>query len=170
MDLTTRNYPQARVGLFAIGLAAYWPQFPGLKEKLEGYYRHIADQLSAFADVVAIGLVDTAQDAYAAGARLASEDVDLLICHTATYATSSQVLPIVQQAKVPVLVLNLQPVAALDYPNTDTGEWLSAFLFPRCSYHSPTSVELARFGESTGCVHRPFNIQITSTYARYRFH
>ncbi|MEZ4639574.1 MAG: hypothetical protein R2856_32205 [Caldilineaceae bacterium] len=43
--------------------------------------------------------------------------MDLLICHTATYATSSQVLPIVQRAKVPVLVLNLQPVAA---PTTKT--------------------------------------------------
>src|SRR5262249_14446917 len=42
-----------------------------------------------------------------------------------TYATSSQVLPIVQQAKLPVLVLNLQPVPALDYENTDTGEWLA---------------------------------------------
>jgi L-arabinose isomerase len=69
--------------------------------------------------------VDTPQAAHSAGSRLASEQVDLLICHTATYATSSQVLPIVQQAKVPVLILNLQPAAALDYPNTDTGEWLA---------------------------------------------
>lgn len=125
MDLDARMYPKARVGLFAIGLAAYWPQFPGLKERLEGYYRHVVEQLSGFADVVGVGLVDTPQAAQAAGARLAAEQVDLLICHTATYATSSQVLPIVQQAKVPVLVLNLQPVAALDYPNVDTGEWLA---------------------------------------------
>ncbi len=125
MTPPTRTYPKARVGLFAIGLAAYWPQFPGLKERLEGYYRHIADQLAAFADVVGLGLVDTPQAAYAAGTRLAAEQVDLLICHTATYATSSQVLPIVQQTNAPVLVLNLQPVAALDYANTDTAEWLA---------------------------------------------
>jgi L-arabinose isomerase len=42
-----------------------------------------------------------------------------------TYATSSQVLPAVQEAKVPVAILNLQPVPALDYENTDTGEWLA---------------------------------------------
>ena len=125
MDVQKRDYPKARVGLFAVGLAAYWPQFPGLKERLEGYYDHVAEQLSGFADVVRIGLIDTAQGAHAAGTRLAKEDVDLLICHTATYATSSQVLPIVQQAKVPVLVLNLQPVSSLDYPNVDTGEWLA---------------------------------------------
>jgi L-arabinose isomerase len=42
-----------------------------------------------------------------------------------TYATSSQVLPVVQRAKLPVLVLNLQPCEALDYQHTDTGEWLA---------------------------------------------
>jgi L-arabinose isomerase len=125
MDTLSRAYPKARIGLFAIGLAAYWPQFPGLRERLEGYYQHVASQLEAIADVVGLGLVDTPQSAYAAGNRLAAEQVDLLICHTATYATSSQVLPIVQQANVPVLILNLQPAAALDYPNTDTGEWLA---------------------------------------------
>ncbi len=126
MDTTQRNYPKARVGLFAIGLAAYWPQFPGLKERLEGYYRHLAAQLGEFAEVVGLGLVDTAQEAHIAGAKLAAANVDFLICHTATYATSSQVLPIVQQTNAPVLVLNLQPVSALDYPNIDTGEWLAA--------------------------------------------
>lgn len=125
MDIHARSYPKARIGLFAIGLAAYWPQFPGLKEQLLGYYQHVAEQLAGFADVVAVGLIDTPQAAHAAGARLAAEHVDLLICHTATYATSSQVLPIVQQAKVPVLVLNLQPSATFDYPTIDTGAWLA---------------------------------------------
>lgn len=125
MTLAERSYPKAKVGLFAVGLAAYWPQFPGLKDRLEGYYRHVAEQLEQVADLVPLGLIDTPQGAYAAGADLAAAQVDLVICHTATYATSSQVLPIVQQAKAPVLVLNLQPTASLDYENTDTGEWLA---------------------------------------------
>ena len=125
MDLSQRTYAKAKVGVFAVGLAAYWPQFPGLKDRLENYYHYVVEQLEGFADVAAIGLVDSAHGAYAAGAQLAAENVDLLICHTATYATSSQVLPIVQQAKVPVLVLNLQPTAALDYERTDTAEWLA---------------------------------------------
>ena len=28
--------PTARIGLFGIGLEAYWPQFKGLKRRLEG--------------------------------------------------------------------------------------------------------------------------------------
>ena len=59
MDIHARMYPKARIGLFAIGLAAYWPQFPGLRERLEGYYQHIANQLSTIADVVGLGLVDS---------------------------------------------------------------------------------------------------------------
>jgi L-arabinose isomerase len=35
------------------------------------------------------------------------------------------VLPLVQRVHAPVLILNLQPAPALDYPNTDTGEWLA---------------------------------------------
>jgi len=121
----TRPSMRGRVGVFSIGLAAYWPQFPGLKERLEGYGRQVEERIGAWADVVSAGLVDDADGARAAGDLFAHEGVDLILLHTATYATSSQVLPAVQRARVPVVVLNLQPVAALDYANTDTGEWLA---------------------------------------------
>lgn len=114
-----------RVGLFGVGLAAYWPQFAGLKERLLGYQRHVEAEIGRWADVVSAGLVDTTEAARAAGDSFNRESVDLLICYTATYATSSLVLPVVQQRRVPVVVLNLQPSARLDYPNTDTGEWLA---------------------------------------------
>src|SRR5829696_3989925 len=117
--------PAARAGVFGIGLEAYWAQFPELKERLEGYQRHVEEQIGRWATVVSCGLVDTAPEAQAAGRRFAEERVDLIFCYVGTYATSSQVLPAVQEAKVPVVVLNLQPVAALDYENADTGEWLA---------------------------------------------
>jgi L-arabinose isomerase len=117
---------KARIGVFGIGLAAYWPQFEGLKERLEGYQHEVETNLEqAGAEVISVGLVDTAPAALQAGEHFARADVDLLVCYVGTYATSSQVLPAVQRSKVPVLVLNLQPVAALDYENTDTGEWLA---------------------------------------------
>jgi hypothetical protein len=34
-----------RVGLFGVGLDTYWPQFPGLLERLGGYQARIADRL-----------------------------------------------------------------------------------------------------------------------------
>lgn len=116
----------ARVGIFGIGLAAYWPQFTGLKERLEGYQAFVEGKIRAMgAEVVSAGLVDTAPRAQEAGDLFAQSNVDLIICYVGTYATSSQVLPAVQRRRCPVLVLNLQPVAALDYPNVDTGEWLA---------------------------------------------
>jgi L-arabinose isomerase len=121
-----RKAAVVRVGVFGIGLAAYWEQFPGLRERLEGYQREVEAHLSRMGvEVVSAGLVDSAPQAVEAGRRFASADLDLIVCYVGTYATSSQVLPVVQRAKLPVLVLNLQPVAALDYERTDTGEWLA---------------------------------------------
>ncbi|MGD0775839.1 MAG: L-fucose/L-arabinose isomerase family protein [Candidatus Solibacter sp.] len=117
---------QGRVGVFGIGLHAYWEQFPGLKQRLEGYQRLVEAQVAGFGvEVVSAGLVDTAPAAEEAGDLFARAGLDLILCYIGTYATSSQVLPVVQRAKVPVLVLNLQPCAALDYEHTDTGEWLA---------------------------------------------
>jgi L-arabinose isomerase len=118
---------QAKIGIFGIGLAAYWSQFEGLKATLEGYQREIEGRLSAMGgEVISAGLVDTPPAARDAGDLFARENVDMIICYVGTYATSSQVLPAVQRRKAPVLILNLQPGPALDYPNTDTGKWLES--------------------------------------------
>ena len=114
------------VGIFGIGLAAYWPQFEGLRERLEGYQRGIETRLEALgAEVVSAGLVDTAQAARRAGATLAAARPDLVLLYTATYATSSQVLPVVQAVDAPVVILNLQPTRSFDYATMTTGEWLA---------------------------------------------
>jgi L-arabinose isomerase len=115
-----------RVGIFGIGLAAYWPQFDGLRKRLEGYQQEIEARLEEMgAEVVSAGLVDTAQAARQAGAMLATAHLDLVMLYTATYATSSQVLPVVQAVDAPVVVLNLQPTRTLDYEAMTTGEWLA---------------------------------------------
>jgi len=120
------NRMRAKIGLFGIGLAAYWQQFEGLKERLEAYQSQVEARLRSLgAEVISVGLVDATPAACDAGDRLACEAVDILLCYVGTYATSSQVLPLVQRVHAPVLILNLQPTAALDYPNTDTGEWLA---------------------------------------------
>jgi L-arabinose isomerase len=115
-----------RVGIFGIGLAAYWPQFDGLRQRLEGYQKSIEARLEAMgAEVVSAGLVDTAPGARQAGANLAAAGVDLVLLYTATYATSSQVLPTLQAVGAPVVILNLQPARTLDYEGMTTGEWLA---------------------------------------------
>ena len=123
-----------RVGLFGIGLDTYWPQFKGLKGRLENYLRIVEQRLvQPGVEVVNLGLVDNPARALEAGHRFRREDVDLIFLHVTTYALSSTVLPVVQRAKVPVIILNLQPAAAIDYKNFNkmgdctamTGEWLA---------------------------------------------
>ena len=123
-----------RVGLFGIGLAAYWSQFAGLEERLKGNVARVADKLAAPGrEIVNFGLVDSAEKAFAVGHEARRQDVDLLVLYVTTYALSSTVLPVVRRAKVPVLVLNLQPEAAIDYARFNalpdrtamTGDWLA---------------------------------------------
>ncbi|MBD0284704.1 MAG: arabinose isomerase, partial [Flavisolibacter sp.] len=70
------NNSSLKIGLFGIGLDTYWPQFAGLKERLEGYLNVVSDKLSAIHPaIVNAGLVDTADKAFAAGRRFKTEDV-----------------------------------------------------------------------------------------------
>jgi L-arabinose isomerase len=128
------NQLPLRIGLFGIGLEAYWPQFPGLKERLEGYLNRVAEKLRMpSVRITNLGLIDTPEKAAAAGHRFRQADVDLLFLHVTTYALSSTVLPVVRRAKVPVILLNLSPEPAIDYASFNglgdrramTGEWLA---------------------------------------------
>jgi L-arabinose isomerase len=123
-----------RVGLFGIGLDAYWPQFDGLEARLRGYLATVARKLARpGVEVVDLGLVDTPEKAVEAGHRLRREDVDLVFLYVSTYALSATVLPVVRRARVPVVVLNLSPGPAIDYARVNrlgdrgrmTGEWLA---------------------------------------------
>lgn len=116
---------KARIGLYSVGLRAYWEQFPGLRERLEGYGRFIEHKLSEWADVFNFGLVDAEGKGRRAGEWLNARDVDLVFCHAATYSTSSTVLPVHQINKAPVVFLNLQPTERIHYEATTTGEWLA---------------------------------------------
>jgi L-arabinose isomerase len=123
-----------RIGLFGIGLDAYWPQFAGLKARLERYLAKVEKRLARKGvEIVNLGLVDNPPKAFDAGHKFRQADVDLIFLYVTTYALSSTVLPVVRRAKVPVIILNLQPVAALDYAAFNqmgdrtkmTGEWLA---------------------------------------------
>lgn len=123
-----------RVALCGIGLEAYWNQFTGLEERLKGYVDRVAERLSQpGVAVVNLGLVDTPQRSREAGSQCRREDVDVLFLYVTTYALSNTVLPLVQRAGVPVILLNLQPEPAIDYAAFNrladrtkmTGEWLA---------------------------------------------
>ena len=87
-----------KIGLFGIGLEAYWSQFEGLRTRLEGYVEVVAQKLGSFdTEVINLGLIDTPQKAVEAGHQFRQADVDILFLYVTTYAVSSTVLPVVQQ-------------------------------------------------------------------------
>ena len=99
-----------------IGLDTYWAQFNGLLDHLTGYQNDISRKISEFgAEVIDAGMVDNPVRAREAASYLAGQEIELLFLYISTYALSSTVLPVAQKVKVPVILLNLQPVAALDY-------------------------------------------------------
>ena len=134
MKPNKKSTPALKIGLFGIGLKAYWEQFDGLEKRLTGYIDVVCSKLENFgAEIINIGLVDTPEKAFEAGSRFRREDVDLIFLYVTTYALSATVLPVVKRAKVPVIVLNLAPEQAIDYASFNqlndrkimTGEWLA---------------------------------------------
>ena len=126
--------PKLKIGLFGIGLDTYWEQFEGLKDRLEGYLNLVESNLTTLhPNIINLGLVDNSFDAFEAGSKFRREEVDLIFLYVTTYALSSTVLPVVQKAKVPVIILNLSPNASIDYASFNkisdrtkmTGEWLA---------------------------------------------
>jgi len=126
--------PNLKIGLFSIGLDAYWNQFDGLKERLEGYTSIIENNLKKSGnEVINLGLIDNSPSAFDAGLKFKQEGVDIIFLYITTYALSSTVLPVVQKAKVPIIILNLSPDEAIDYTAFNqlenrkqmTGEWLA---------------------------------------------
>lgn len=134
MSIVQNTVPQLKIGLFGIGLDAYWEQFEGLENRLLGYIDTVAQQIKEMgAEVVNLGLVDNTDKAYQAGHQFRTADVDLIFLYVTTYALSATVLPVVRRANVPVIILNLSPAAAIDYAVFNqmtnrtqmTGEWLA---------------------------------------------
>ena len=128
------NENLVKVGLFGVGLDTYWPQFEGLLSRLKGYQNEIKNKITQFGvTVVDAGMVDNPTKALDAAELLKKTDVEIVFLFISTYALSSTVLPVVQRAKVPVIILNLSPEAAINYEAFNkmndrtkmTGEWLS---------------------------------------------
>ncbi|GAC1362561.1 MAG: L-arabinose isomerase [Acidobacteriaceae bacterium] len=127
-------YRTARIGLIGLGLEAYWSQFEGLQDRLLAYLAEVEEKLGGGRRrVLNFGLVDTPDKALDAGHACRKDDIDLLVVYVTTYALSATVLPVILRAKVPVLLLNLQPAAAIEYERLNqmasrtamTGEWLA---------------------------------------------
>jgi L-arabinose isomerase len=71
-------------------------------------------------DVVDFGLVDNAEAAYAAVQLMKAARLDLIFCDMLTYATSATWGIVAREIDVPIVLVALQPLRALDYAHATT--------------------------------------------------
>jgi L-arabinose isomerase len=122
MPRVPRRKPRtAHIGVFGVGYHVYWGQFPGLLDRLYEKFGALVEKLEATGvRLTNFGMVDKAEDAYALLPKLRAADLDLVFCDVLTYATSATFGVLVRSLDIPIVVVSLQPVAAMDYPRATT--------------------------------------------------
>ena len=115
---------KAKVGVFSIALGAYLPQFPSLVPEFESQYAAFKKTIPDTVEIIDGGMVTTKEQAMEAGNKFRAADVDLVFLQMLTYATSYNMFPAVRDLDVPVVLVNVQKLKALDYDHTDIASWL----------------------------------------------
>ncbi|NLX97105.1 MAG: arabinose isomerase [Rhodopirellula sp.] len=116
----------ANIGIFGVGHYTYWGQFPGLHDDMLAKIDVLVKKVEANdVHVTNFGLIDNAQGAYALLPRLKAANLDLVFCDMVTYATSSTFGILIRDLDVPVVLVALQPLEAMDYAKASTYMQLS---------------------------------------------
>ncbi len=119
--VSRRKPLHAVVGVLSIGLDTYWEQFPGLLEELKRKSDRLAEKLRAHqVEVRDFGMIDRAESAYAALPAIRAADLDLLLVDMVTYGTSATFAAIIRELTIPVVLVALQPLPAMDYAHATT--------------------------------------------------
>ncbi|MBR1969799.1 MAG: L-fucose/L-arabinose isomerase family protein [Clostridia bacterium] len=111
----------ARIGLFAVGHSTYWDQFEGLLDNLMGFHSELCELVKKNdVEIIDFGMIDSSEKAFETVQKILATNVDVLFCNMVTYATSSVFAPIIKETNKPLVLVALQPRAALDYNKANT--------------------------------------------------
>ena len=121
MQVERRKPLTARVGIMGVGHYTYWDQFDGLldvmHQKMDTFEKKVAKN---GVETINFGLSDRAQHAYEMLPKIKAANIDLLFVDMVTYATSSSIGAILNEIDVPIVLVVLQPLEAMDYENATT--------------------------------------------------
>lgn len=110
-----------RAGLIGVGHHVYWHQFEGLLDEMHRKLGVLEKRLQRHRlDVVNFGLIDNAASAYATLPGILAADIDVLFIDMVTYATSATFGVLCRELKIPIVLVALQPLPAMDYPRGTT--------------------------------------------------
>lgn len=136
---------KAKIGVFSIALGVYLTQFPSLVQEFEAQYKAFKKTLPDSVEIIDGGIVTTKEQSQAAGDLFRAMDADLVFLQLLTYATSYNMLPAVKDLDVPVILVNVQKIKALDYDHTDIASWLGEGY--ACGAVGEMVADLERFGK-----------------------
>jgi L-arabinose isomerase len=110
-----------RIGVFGVGYDKYWDQFPGLLNELMEKQEVIIKKLPVKdVTIINFGMVDNPFKAYETVKKLEAANLDLIFCNMLTYATSGTFGIIIKTISIPIVMVALQPLKALDYSKAST--------------------------------------------------
>ncbi len=114
------------IGVFGVGHHSYWPQFDGLLDEMKRKLSRFVNKVRAHGgQVIDFGIADDARSAYSLRSQLKAASLDLIFCDMLTYATSAAFGVIARDLDVPIVLVALQPLKALDYSQASTFMQLS---------------------------------------------
>jgi L-arabinose isomerase len=121
MKIDRRKSLNANIGVMGVGLDTYWDQFEGLYDVMLDKMKSFNAKLEKHSVTVSdFGIIDNAEKAYAVLPKLKAADLDLLFVDMVTYATSATFGVIAREMNIPIVLVVLQPLNALNYANATT--------------------------------------------------
>jgi L-arabinose isomerase len=121
MIIPRRKPLNANIGVVGVGLDTYWDQFDGLYDVMLDKMKTFTAKLDKLpVTTFDFGIVDNAEKAYAAVPKMKAADLDLLFVDMVTYATSATFGVIARELHIPIVLVVLQPLEAMDYANART--------------------------------------------------
>ena len=116
-----RKASKPRIGVFGVGYEKYWEQFPGLFGELVQKQNKLIEKVRNFnCEVVDFGIIDSPSKAYEKNGEIIAANTDLVFCDMLTYATSGTFGIIIKNLQVPLVMVALQPMKAMDYTKAST--------------------------------------------------
>ena len=108
------DFKKIRIGMFTLGLEAYWNQIPNMKKEISAYSNIVKERLETFCEVVYAGIADTNQNCKKIETVFIKNNIDIIIIHAATYGLSKSVINSIKKFDLPILTLHLQPIESFE--------------------------------------------------------
>jgi len=109
------------IGVFGVGYDKYWEQFEGLLGEMMEKHRRFLERIPGRgAEIIDFGMIDNPAKAYEIVGKIEASCPDIVFCTMLTYATSGTFGVIIKRLTVPVILVALQPLKALDYSQAST--------------------------------------------------